>query len=479
MYASNMKKLVCIIVLVISSNIISVTEACSYVLSGKTASADGSVIASYQNDYTGNTPFAVIPVPSKSPELATPLRPSCRNAIVPAVPSSGTYSGMLVATPAIREAFLNSAGLGMNYGVYNYVRYDAISADPFSSNGLNTEFWDLAFERCATPRCVIQLLSGLMAECGASNMIGGGSIGVFNKNEAWTIEILSGHHFVAKRVPDNKYLAQPNLIRVGIVDFNDNNFITSTGLLQFARSMGAIGATETILDLAKAFNRNEGAGVPCARDRLYLMTRLISNEVPRVTLPPTFATPSVAITPAILRAVHRDHGEGTQFDRSGPAYINGSPHNMESSDPTFCPTCRGITTYHIVWRFPRRGPAVMMVGAGSGCLGGMVPYWAETAGYFANISSSTASNMLDLAVEDLRLIQLKMDATNNGHEEQLAYHDHIGSVKSRQAVLDMSLDEAITDTTSSPYTVQSLATLTASFSARVKNFVATTLAEVN
>lgn len=96
------------------------TEACSYVVVGKRASDDGSLLVSYQNDYTGNTPFEVSIIAGKNEKKATQPRPNCRNAVgIPSVPVGGTRAAYAIATPAIREAFLNTAGLGMNYGVTN------------------------------------------------------------------------------------------------------------------------------------------------------------------------------------------------------------------------------------------------------------------------------------------------------------------------------------------------------------------------
>lgn len=106
-------------------------DACSYVLVGKHAAADNAVLASYQNDYTGNTPIAVVPYMTKSPKKATQVKNQCSRAVIPPVPRGGTYASYAVTTPSIREAFLNSAGLAMNYGVYNYVRSEVTAADGF------------------------------------------------------------------------------------------------------------------------------------------------------------------------------------------------------------------------------------------------------------------------------------------------------------------------------------------------------------
>lgn len=104
------------------------------------------------------------------------------------------------------------------------------------------------------------MLVSLINECGASSMAAG-SIGIFDKNEAWTLEIISGHHFAAQRVPDTKFLAQPNMLRIGELVFGPSTeFYTSPGLLEFAKSLGFAAASATTFNFAAAFNAENGNG---------------------------------------------------------------------------------------------------------------------------------------------------------------------------------------------------------------------------
>lgn len=55
-----------------------------------------------------------------------------------------------------------------------------------------------------------------------------------DKNEAWYMEIGSGHHYVAQRIPDDSYAVVANQLAIQVIDFNDKkNFIASPGIQDF------------------------------------------------------------------------------------------------------------------------------------------------------------------------------------------------------------------------------------------------------
>jgi len=417
---------------------------CTMTMVGKRATADGSVLASYSNDYTGNTPVGVIPYESvPASRAAAPSRQCTPESGLPPVPAGGTYRAFAVSTPAIRESSLNSAGLGMNYGVYLYPRSDVAAADPWVSNGLGTEMWDIVMQRCSNPRQAVTAIAAMIRACGASSMIGGG-VGIFNRDEAWVIDIISGHHYVAVRVPDDSYLAEPNMLRTKSIDYRSSDFIVSPKFLDFAKSIGAASASATTVDVARGFNDGAvGAGRQHALDRLYLMLSKLSPSAhyehnAALSETPWFARPDRPLTVADLRAAHRDHGPEA-------AYAGASPHNMEySATAPFTPVCRGIQTYHVIWKMPRRGPATMIVGACSACVSAMVPYWVETVPMVWSddaVTKATTNYVLSLSLDNFRVIQHKMDATDSGGRPE--YPQHIASLAARQPALDGLVDQAV------------------------------------
>ena len=51
-------------------------------------------------------------------------------------------------------------------------------------------------------------------------------------DEVWYIETIGGHHWAARRIPDDAYVAAPNRLNIDFFDFNDEeNFMCSSDLL--------------------------------------------------------------------------------------------------------------------------------------------------------------------------------------------------------------------------------------------------------
>ncbi|CCK83635.1 Dipeptidase A [Lactobacillus equicursoris 66c] len=51
-------------------------------------------------------------------------------------------------------------------------------------------------------------------------------------DEVWYIETIGGHHWAARRIPDDAYVAAPNRLNIDFFDFKDEeNFMCSSGLL--------------------------------------------------------------------------------------------------------------------------------------------------------------------------------------------------------------------------------------------------------
>ena len=46
-------------------------------------------------------------------------------------------------------------------------------------------------------------------------------IGFQDENEIWWMETIGGHHFIAKRVPDDEYVVGPNQLGIQFFDFVD------------------------------------------------------------------------------------------------------------------------------------------------------------------------------------------------------------------------------------------------------------------
>lgn len=205
---------------------------------GASATADGSVVLAYVNEYYGNNRASVIPAPSvplakaiqphagcKLPAWATTLKNTfaCQRIVMDAQ-SGGTPEGGF-----------NSAGVAVNLGVYSYVAQKIISDDSFVSKGVGFELLDIILQRAATVGQALDIVSSMFAS-GGSNI--SASFLIADPADIWVFEILSGHQWAAARIPPNSYLAQPNMLRIGVINFSDAaNFRTSPDSRRSRRSL--------------------------------------------------------------------------------------------------------------------------------------------------------------------------------------------------------------------------------------------------
>lgn len=79
----------------------------------------------------------------------------------------------------------------------------------------------------------VQYLGKLIAKYGSP---AGNSVLFSDKDDIWYMEIVTGHHWVAERIPDDCYAVAPNRVAIQQVDFDDpDNFMCSDGIREFVK----------------------------------------------------------------------------------------------------------------------------------------------------------------------------------------------------------------------------------------------------
>ncbi|MCT6821855.1 MAG: C69 family dipeptidase, partial [Lactobacillus apis] len=77
----------------------------------------------------------------------------------------------------------------------------------------------------------VEYLGKLIAKYGSP---AGNSVLFGDKDEIWYMEIVTGHHWVAERIPDDAYAVAANRVSIEQVDFEDtDNFMWSDGIREF------------------------------------------------------------------------------------------------------------------------------------------------------------------------------------------------------------------------------------------------------
>jgi dipeptidase len=134
---------------------------CNYVLAGKNATTDGSVLMGYNNDWAPNN-YTYLQV----------------------VPGDAThYQYVRVLTlGACPEGGINVHQLGVNFGTATTLDGAVLAADPFVKKGYGGEIWDTILQKCSTAQQALALLSQ-MSQTGFTAGAAG-SFGIADPNEA-------------------------------------------------------------------------------------------------------------------------------------------------------------------------------------------------------------------------------------------------------------------------------------------------------
>ena len=212
-------------------------SACTTILVGKKASVDGSTMIARNDDtFRPITPQKFIIRPAAKNESGRIIKswlnkfkldlPENAQA-VPAVPNvdyknRGYYD----------ESGINQENVAMSCTESTYGNERALAYDPLVKDGLDEDcMQSVVLPYIHSARNGVEYLGKLIAKYGSP---AGNSVLFGDKNEIWYMEIVTGHHWVAQRIPDDAYAIAANRVSIEQVDFADTkNFMWSEGIQEF------------------------------------------------------------------------------------------------------------------------------------------------------------------------------------------------------------------------------------------------------
>jgi len=346
--------------------------ACTTMIVGREATADGSVIVSHSDDNDLMDERLCL-VPARDyPEGA--LRPVYYDmASLGYLPEYGaTQSRRYVGTergPDYVDADLpQSVPLGYipqvahtyayldgDYGIINEHQLSIgectcrAKVEPGPAQGkrifYSSELSRVALERCRTAREAIQLMGDLIAQYGYYAT--GETLLVGDTTEAWVMEMCAYDEdgtdgiWVARRVPDDHFFVAANQFRIRTVTPDDPDLMYSENLFDVCQAKGWWDPAKGDLDWLVAVSPGEYNHPYYSLRRVWRVLSRVSpaaNFSPHVkdgytTAYPFSVRPDNRLSVQNVIALHRDHYEGTDFDqRLGPgAGPWGSPTRYTSS----------------------------------------------------------------------------------------------------------------------------------------------------
>lgn len=212
-------------------------SACTTILVGKKASVDGSTMIARNDDtFRPITPQKFVIQPAVNGEKGRKIRswinkfemdlPEKAQA-VPAVPNvdyqnCGYYD----------ESGINQENIAMSCTESTYGNERVLAYDPLVKDGLDEDcMQSVVLPYIHSAKHGVEYLGKLIAKFGSP---AGNSVLFSDKDEIWYMEIVTGHHWVAQRIPDDAYAIAANRVSIEQVDFNDSdNFMWSEGIQEF------------------------------------------------------------------------------------------------------------------------------------------------------------------------------------------------------------------------------------------------------
>ncbi|MUH59487.1 C69 family dipeptidase [Bifidobacterium canis] len=453
--------------------------SCTTILVGKDASYDGSTIIA-RNEDSANGEFDpkrfVIVHPEDQPRTYTsvishvtvelpdnPLQYS-------AVPNADLKQGQWA------EAGVNEANVAMSATETLTTNERVLGADPFveyvpavgkegdadyvpaRAGGIGEEdFVTLVLPYIRTAREGVERLGALLEEYGTYEMNG---VAFSDVDEIWWLETVGGHHWIARRVPDDSYVTMPNQLGIDEFDLEDalgeqNDCMCSADLMEFIENNHLDLAVEDIsaFDPRDAFGSHSDADHVYNTPRAWFMQRFFNplDEVwdgPDADHKPTSDDIPWArqadrkITIEDVKYVLSSHYQGTPYDPYGTLGTDETRHLFR---PIGINRQNHLAVMQIRPYRPQVDRAVQWLSFGSNPFNALVPFFPNVNDTPAYLRDTTTRVTTENLYWENRIIAVMCDAqfalTANDVER---YQQRMGSFANQLvAQTDAQIDELV------------------------------------
>ena len=299
-----------IVLFAIISGLTLAADACTGMYAGKKATSDGSVLIGRTVDFSPYNATMYQQICERGTLVSFGDRTN-RYRYVCAPKSTSLYAGRYAGSAA------NEKGVILTGTITGATRKEALEKDPFKSvedGGVGEpNLPDFLVGNAATAREAVRLLGDAVAERGHA---GAEIYMAADTNEAWYVEVYTGHQWAAVKMPADKVAVFGNHFTLRGFDTNDTeNVMFSPGLVVHAVTNGFAVWTEeaqTKLDLYLTYADRSSVETNYANFRAWYGHRRFGDTKEYATnlLPELFFTPGYRIAPTnmfeLMRARYED-----------------------------------------------------------------------------------------------------------------------------------------------------------------------------
>lgn len=386
---------------------------CTTILAGRRATFDGSTFMARNEDSPAGVFTAkkfIVVSPEEQPrhyksvlssfETDLPDDPVRYTAVPNALPDQGIWG----------EAGVNAWNVAMSETETITSNPRVLGADPLVPGGIGEEdMLTLVLPYIKTAREGVLRLGKLLEAFGTYEMNG---VGFQDADEVWWLESVGGHHWIAKRVPDDCYVVMPNQQGIDFLDLADalgpgKDHLCSPDLLSFIkenhldltiRAEGEELSRDTAFDARAAFGSRDDADHTYNTPRAWIMERYLNPRTfawdgpdadfgPEADDLPWCLKPERLLTVEDVKYVLSSHFQGTPYDpygRYGDGSLRGKYRPIGINRNNF------LSLTQIRPCMPAGAAALQWMAMGSNVFNAFVPFYANVGSvpeYLGNTGS--------------------------------------------------------------------------------------------
>ena len=304
---------------------------CTTILVGKNASFDGSTMVARTEDAPSGVFRAkkfVNVAPEEQPrkyksviskvEIDLPNNPVRYTAVPNAILDNGIWG----------QCGANEYNVSMSATETITSNERVLGADPLVDCGIGEEdIYTIVMPYIASAREGVTFLGSLLEKYGTYEMNG---VAFQDENEIWWLETIGGHHWMARRVPDNSYVIMPNQLGIDKFDFDDafgakKEFMCSADLLDFVKKYHLDLSIDDDFNPRHAFGSRSDADHTYNTPRAWILQRYFnptSNTYDGINADyrpdsdnlPWARIPEKKITVEDIKYALSHHYQGTEYD---------------------------------------------------------------------------------------------------------------------------------------------------------------------
>ncbi len=412
--------------------------ACTTILVGNQASADGAFIAARNEDYSANNAKHMVIHPAVHQQKGI-FKSHSNDFTYPLPEEALSYTAIHdfdTQDKSMGEVGFNSAGTGMTATETIYNGQQVLKFDPYVEKTGITEdaIQTVILPRIHSAREGVELLGKIIEQQGAGEGFG---VAFVDQHDLWYLETGSGHQWMATRLPADKYFISANQGRLQHYDANDHdNYLGSPTLISFAEQHGLYNPKQGAFNFHQVYSQDVKNDVTYNYPRVWTLQHMFNPQLKTAVTDgknfPVFLTPEKKIGIADVEQALRNHYQGTTHD----PYANNNP--QEPYRPVAVFRTQESHILQVRPNLPEAIGEVEYVAFGMPTLSVYVPYYQGNEHYLPGYDKGSDQASDDSVAWKFRKLQtlVMQDYNTYAPDVQRAYHQFEQQTAQRQQTME-------------------------------------------